>query len=102
MALTLAVDIAGASDNPIVLSASPGASLFSIDSEQMTVLGAIPPARMTVPADGSGGSGRQVDLSNVSVSVQRGANGTQPCPHSAGATVSPLFPVYSATPGTTV
>lgn len=102
MALTLAVAIGGTSDNPIILSASPGAPAFSIDAELFSVIGPVPLGRMTVVADGSGGAGRQVALANVSVTVQRGFAGTQPAPHSAGATVTPLFPVYSSTPGTTV
>jgi len=102
MAITLAVAIGGASDNPVTLSASPGAPLFSIDSEQMAVLGPIPPSRSSVPNDGSGGAGRQVDVGTVSVSVQRGANGTGAAPHAVGAAVTPLWPVMSATAGKTV
>ena len=112
MAITLVTAITGSADNPVILSASPGAAVFAIDSEQFEVVGDLPPATQFVPGSGtytgneatafSGAAGLRVAVSPVSVTVRRGVNGTQPTAHTAGTAVTPLFPVYSATAGKTV
>ncbi len=112
MAITLVTAITGPADNPVQLSGAPGAPAFEIDGEIFGVVGAAPPATQFVPGSGSysgneatafsGAAGLRVAVGPVSVTVARGIAGTQPTAHTAGAAVTPLFPVYSATAGKTV
>jgi hypothetical protein len=100
MAITLAVAISGANDNPIVLSADPSnARAVKIDNEQMLVLEHR--SGITRNQRAVDGSGQGSDPA-VQVAVQRGYNGTDPGPHAAGATVTPLYEAMTATAGTLV
>lgn len=90
MAITLVSSISGPRDNPIQVSADPG-DYFKVDSEQFRTLG---PIAQVASVGGS--------TAYVSVPVERGYNGTGAGPHTAGATVTPLFVSMTSTAGATV
>lgn len=100
MAITLAQDLTG-SDGSIALSADPGSPFIKIGAEQMAITQhAGGPTRTPFQPDGNtAGSGT---YGFAIVSVTRGANGTDPAPHSNGAAVTPLFLSLTATAGATV
>ena len=102
MSYTLAVAITGASDNPIQLSADPGSPFVKIDNEQMAITQhASGPTRSIPQPDPNNPTGSGF-YGNAIVGVQRGANGTDPAPHNAGATVTALWYSLTATAGATV
>jgi hypothetical protein len=102
VAITLAQTIAAANDNPVYLSADTNAPAFKIDNEQFLIVAhAAGPTRSIPSVDPSNPSGAGV-YGAAAVTVARGWNGTDPGPHAAGATVTPLFYSMTATQGATV
>jgi hypothetical protein len=96
MAITLASDITGPADNPVFLSEDPGSDVFLIDAEQMRVIThASSVTRNPRYPEGAG----QGSIGPAQVIVKRGFGGTQAGPHTAGAVVAPLFPVYTTLAG---
>ena len=86
MALTLANAI-GWNDSTIVLSGGTiraDTQYLEVDSEELLI---------------SGPLGNASQIAGSVIPVVRAANGTQATPHSQGASVTPLFPVLSATAG---
>ena len=102
MSYALAVAITGASDNPIQLSADPGSPFVKIDNELLAITQhASGPTRSIPQPDPNNPTGSGF-YGNAIVSVARGQNGTDPAPHNAGATVTPLWLSLTATAGATV
>ena len=102
MAITLAVTITAANDNPVYLSADTNAPAFKIDDEQFLIVAhAAGPTRSIPSVDPNNPSGAGA-YGNAAITVVRGWNGTDPGPHAAGAAVTPLFYSMTATQGATV